>query len=252
LIAAAHLAAVLLLVNSIMPAACRGDPGEHENRPLEAKYVSTGYFTGGFISGFTSRKAVVPLLVGGALSLALSELDDEAMISRSLEDEEFPMEGSMDVGNVYGNGALLAAGSLALAFAGHVGGRSELTAAGNDMMRSLLLGGALTWTVKIAVDRRRPGGGGYSFPSGHTAAAFSVAPVISHYFGPWLGIPAYAMATFTALGRMEDRRHYLTDVIFGAAVGIAAGEAVVSVRNPPFLGDRIFLTPFGVTFFESF
>jgi len=97
---------------------------------------------------------------------------------------------------------------------------------GFEMGRSLVYTGLVVTTLKVAVHRTRPNGGPYSFPSGHTAAAFAVAPVLASRLGPAAGIPAYVVAAATGLGRMEDSKHYLSDVIFGAAVGTAIGVAV--------------------------
>jgi membrane-associated phospholipid phosphatase len=58
--------------------------------------------------------------------------------------------------------------------------------------------------------------------------AFAVAPVFTERFGWRAGVPAYALALVTAIGRMEDRRHYLSDCVFGAALGLASGTAVIT------------------------
>jgi membrane-associated phospholipid phosphatase len=93
------------------------------------------------------------------------------------------------------------------------------------------LSSAVVWAIKPTVNATRPDGGRYSFPSGHTAAAFSVAPVIARHLGCKAGLAAYTVASLTGLARMEDRRHYLSDVLFGAAIGIAAGREVVRANG---------------------
>ena len=59
----------------------------------------------------------------------------------------------------------------------------------------------------------------WSFPSGHTAAAFASAYAIAKGYGKRLGIPAYALATAIAMSRIGVGVHYPTDVVVGAAVG---------------------------------
>ena len=81
--------------------------------------------------------------------------------------------------------------------------------------------------MKVAVNRTRPDGGNLSFPSGHSITAFCFAPVAQKYGGWELGIPAYLLATVTAMARVEGRYHYLSDVIAGATLGIVVGNAVV-------------------------
>jgi len=50
--------------------------------------------------------------------------------------------------------------------------------------------------------------------------------VLANRLGPAVGIPAYILAASTGMGRMEDRKHYLSDVVFGAALGLSTGIAV--------------------------
>ena len=45
------------------------------------------------------------------------------------------------------------------------------------------------------------------------------------------GVPAYAMATFVAASRVQTKRHYLSDVTMGAAIGIIAGRSVTVGRG---------------------
>jgi membrane-associated phospholipid phosphatase len=50
--------------------------------------------------------------------------------------------------------------------------------------------------------------------------------VLRAHFGWKAGVPAYAVATWVAASRMQSERHYLSDVIAGATVGILAGRSV--------------------------
>ena len=88
------------------------------------------------------------------------------------------------------------------------------------------MGEGLTIAIKQATRRARPEGSGYSFPSGHTTVSFASATVLQRHFGWKVGIPAYAVATYVAASRVEMKRHYLSDVAFGAALGIVAGRTV--------------------------
>lgn len=62
-----------------------------------------------------------------------------------------------------------------------------------------------------------------SFPSGHTANAFSAATTLHRRYGWEVGFPAYAVATLTGVARERARKHYWWDVVAGAAIGSAAG-----------------------------
>jgi membrane-associated phospholipid phosphatase len=80
--------------------------------------------------------------------------------------------------------------------------------------------------VKYAVNRERPDGGRHSFPSGHSSATFATADVLAQEFGWQIGAPAYAGAVYVAISRLAEKQHYLSDVVFGAAVGIASARTL--------------------------
>jgi membrane-associated phospholipid phosphatase len=78
---------------------------------------------------------------------------------------------------------------------------------------------ALVHTLKPVVHRRRPSGGEYSFPSGHTAIAFAGAGFVHRRYGWWYGIPAYAVSAFVAYSRVHSKAHWTSDVLAGGAIG---------------------------------
>jgi membrane-associated phospholipid phosphatase len=76
---------------------------------------------------------------------------------------------------------------------------------------------------------KRDAGGGGSFPSGHTSAAFTSATSLSLYFPKWYVIvPSYLWASTAAYGRLYQGVHYPSDVLAGAVVG--AGSAWLSYK----------------------
>lgn len=84
--------------------------------------------------------------------------------------------------------------------------------------------GLKKWTGKT-----RPNGSSYSFPSGHTTSAFSNASVLYNEFyesSPLLAYSGYTFATSTAIFRMSNNRHWLSDVMVGAGIGILVTELV--------------------------
>lgn len=158
------------------------------------------------------------VLTGGALLI-----EDPERTARALEQPG--LDQASDFGNLYGNGVTLGSGVLVLLAIGAGAHNARCLAAGTDAVRALGAAYVAVGALKLAVRRTRPDGGSYSFPSGHTAGAFAIAPVLADHFGRKVGYPAYALAVMTGLGRLEDRRHYLSDVVFGAALGTAAGVA---------------------------
>ncbi len=107
-----------------------------------------------------------------------------------------------------------------------------------DMMEAIALGSASSFVFKSAVARTRPdstsdrsawGRGGDSFPSGHVTAAFAAAQVFADSRPPgewhWRAL-AYSLAAATAYARVSDNMHWTSDVVAGAALGIATGRFV--------------------------
>lgn len=69
--------------------------------------------------------------------------------------------------------------------------------------------------------------GEHSFPAGHVANIAACASFLSHRFdNPYLTIPAYALVAGVGVGRMVDRRHWLSDTMFGVVMGYAFGKEV--------------------------
>lgn len=84
---------------------------------------------------------------------------------------------------------------------------------------------ATTYALKYTVDKERPDGSdNQSFPSGHTSLAFQGASFIHKRYGLEYSIPAYVGAGFVAYSRVEADKHDLTDVLAGAALGMASSR----------------------------
>lgn len=67
-----------------------------------------------------------------------------------------------------------------------------------------------------------------SFPSGHTAQAFAAATFLSMEYKdryPWMPYAAYGLASSVGMMRMANNRHYVSDVLLGAGIGILAMKA---------------------------
>jgi hypothetical protein len=82
---------------------------------------------------------------------------------------------------------------------------------------------------KLAIHVERPdASGNNSFPSGHTATAFTGAHILYREYrdtSPWICVAGYAAATATGMLRIVNRKHWLSDVAAGAGVGILSVEA---------------------------
>ncbi|MCG2613798.1 phosphatase PAP2 family protein [Terrimonas sp. NA20] len=83
--------------------------------------------------------------------------------------------------------------------------------------------------IKEFSNQLRPDGSDrFSFPSGHTAQAFATATFLSMEYKdrwPWMPYAAYGMASSVGMMRMANNRHYISDVLLGAGIGILAMKA---------------------------
>lgn len=85
---------------------------------------------------------------------------------------------------------------------------------------------AICQSTKRLVKEPRPDTGAKSsFPSGHTATAFTGAELVRLEYGWGCGSVAYAFATCVGLMRIHNRRHWYNDVLAGAGVGVFSAEA---------------------------
>lgn len=91
---------------------------------------------------------------------------------------------------------------------------------------SNLFATAMVYPTKKFTKQPRPdGSNNNSFPSGHTATAFASAEFMRLEYkdaSPWYGVAGYVMATATGYLRMYNNKHWLSDVVAGAGVGIAS------------------------------
>jgi hypothetical protein len=83
--------------------------------------------------------------------------------------------------------------------------------------------------IKYTVGRERPdGSSNNSFPSGHTATAFMCATMLHKEYGltrsAWYSVAGYTVATATAFSRQVNNRHWMSDTMTGAAIGVFSAE----------------------------
>jgi membrane-associated phospholipid phosphatase len=98
---------------------------------------------------------------------------------------------------------------------------------GYDLLRAQIVSQAIIHTLKPSIGRARPTGECCSFPSGHAATAFAAASVIERHLGYRAAWPTLVVASYVAASRLHDNRHYLSDVLFGSAIGMTTGWTIV-------------------------
>lgn len=97
---------------------------------------------------------------------------------------------------------------------------------------------AVVLAIKFLIRRRRPEGewgslyrmtDPHSFPSGHAARAFLIAALVAAWGPSWLAPIVLVWAPLVALARVAMGLHYLSDIVGGAVLGLAAALVAVQV-----------------------
>ena len=89
----------------------------------------------------------------------------------------------------------------------------------SQFMKTMGTSFIVTHGLKILINKERPNGGDYSFPSGHTSAAFTGAAFIDKRYGYKVGVPAYLLASFVGWSRVNANKHDYWDVLGGIIIG---------------------------------
>jgi membrane-associated phospholipid phosphatase len=165
------------------------------------------------------------LILGTGATVALAVHPKDREVTQSVAGAD-TLEEALDPGNGIGSAYVQIATAAGTWIVGRFTHHSRLAATGVDLVEAQLLNGVITQGLKHAVGRERPDGGHYSFPSGHTSAMFATAGVIRQRFGWKAGIAAYGVGAYVGAARLGEREHYLSDVVFGAALGTVTGRAV--------------------------
>ncbi|HKW00170.1 MAG TPA: phosphatase PAP2 family protein [Vicinamibacterales bacterium] len=175
---------------------------------------------GGDYKHFFSKDTALWLGAGGAAALAVHSAD------QSIADEVQRAQPSLPGGSVYGTQKLQVPVAAGWWIAGAAAGSEANADTGRDLLRAQIAVFSWTYGIKLATQRTRPNGQSHSFPSGHASTSFATAMVLQEHFGWKLGLPAFAAATYTAASRVTDNQHWTSDVVFGAALGMACGWTV--------------------------
>jgi len=181
--------------------------------------------TWGDFKALPSNDSAITLGIGGSLAWALSGLDDTVNedIQESGWNESFWLPGKyIGLGEVQIG---LAIGTWA--YGQWKDPHGWVAHLGLDLLRAQIVTQSITYGLKVATQRERPDGSdGFSFPSGHASTTFASATVLQRHLGLKAALPTYAIATYVAFSRLYEDRHHLSDVVFGATVGMIAGRTV--------------------------
>ena len=176
-----------------------------------------------------SKENLFWVAVGSGLALAVLPLDDNVnhgLVGSNTADKVFKP------GAILGNlGPLLGTAGVVYAV-GRIDDAPRVSHVGMDLIRALVIAEGLTQGLKYTTRRERPDHSGRtSFPSGHAADTFAFATALERHLGWRFAGPAYVVASYVAISRLPANRHWLSDTVFGAAVGIIAGRTVTSEES---------------------
>jgi membrane-associated phospholipid phosphatase len=172
---------------------------------------------------------VVPFLVGGTAAATASFFDQDVRDSFQGDTQNWGDALETGAGPVWST--VFVAGMFT---AGRFSHGSRFRAMTYDMLDAAIVNFGYTGLLKVAVGRERPNGqDNKSFPSGHASNSFALAAVAERHYGWKVGVPAYLVAGLVGASRLEQDKHYLSDVVAGAALGYIVGRTVVRVNGRP-------------------
>lgn len=239
------MAAVISLALSA-PAAAQSAPAPEESQASPASHGEDNQpgpirrFAVTFakdVKELKSKESLVIFLNGGILAALALPVDRSITLGAS--STRFLKAGFGTTGKLLGE-EYVQAGSAAAAFlTGTLLKKPRLAAVGRDLVEAQLVSAATTQVLKFSVRRTRPDGEARSFPSGHASASFASATVLHRHFGAKAAIPAYGAAVYITMSRLQANSHYASDILIGAALGMAVGRAA-SLNVP---GTGVKLTP---------
>jgi hypothetical protein len=199
--------------------------------------------------------------LGGALALLMTQ--DQGIKNRvgrrttaTLNDDfwDFPTRyGSVKYANIF---------ALTMYGVGLFSRMDDVRITGRLLFESLTLSGGSVMVFRFIAGRSRPYGSNkpsqfnwfewsnetQSFPSGHTVVAFALSTVLAERIDNiWARIGLYGLASLTAFARVYNNQHWTSDVVAGAALGMAGGFHVVHRENARATGSltssRFMLVP---------
>ena len=170
---------------------------------------------------------------------------DEEIHSTFKDNRGSTTDGLAGIFEPFGNGAFTIPSLAAFYILGHFHEDEKAKRTTLIAMESFLITGLYTTVLKASFGRHRPSTGdsstsfdGFSidhnsFPSGHTSTAFAIATVFANQYEkiPYIKPISYGLATLTGLSRINDEKHWASDVFIGAALGYFTSKTLLRLHN---------------------
>ena len=169
---------------------------------------------------FRITHAGIPVIVGGmAIYGANTNLKDAAAAGSHAQRYDTQYEDYLQ----YAPGVAL----LALKIGGMEGRSSWSRMIVSDAFSAALTIGVAEGLKRSVCETRPDGEDDRAFPSGHTAISYMLATMLHKEYGcrsPWISLGGYVVATATAASRMVHNRHWASDIVVGAGIGVLMTE----------------------------
>lgn len=164
------------------------------------------------------------LLLAGGATVALHSSGADDKVADNFRDHH-SFHGFADEGlNIAGH-PWTQFGVAALWYANSRKNKDDLnTERAKAMIAALSVTGVTTMGLKAIRHNDSPNGKDWAWPSGHVASSFTVASMLDEFYGPRVGLPAYALASLVAYRMVDTGDHWTSDVVFGAAIGWVVGH----------------------------
>ena len=182
---------------------------------------------------------------GTGLALAAHPFDDNVQSGLAGNDTAKHI---FKTGEILGELYTLLPSAATVYAVGRIKDEPKVSHMGMDLIEALAMSEALTQTLKYTVRRERPDGSSRnSFPSGHAADTFAFATALERHLNWRYSVPAYIFSSYVAISRLPANRHWLSDAVFGSAVGIIAGRTVTSHESERPYPVAVTIIPGGVS-----
>ncbi len=244
---------LLLAVNKTYSSVLKERP---ERKSLRGKIkLDSNYFKGIFAdTGYALTSplrwdkldwATTSIVAGvtGVFFVLDDEINAEIKDNRSSTTDAF-----FDVFEKFGNSSITIPALIGFYMYGRFGENEKVERTALLASESFLVTSLFTGVLKIGLGRVRPSiagasantfhapwvdGAGHSFPSGHTSTAFAIATVIANEYEnvPLLTPISYGIASLTALSRLNDEKHWASDIVFGAALGYFTAKTILKLHS---------------------
>ena len=197
--------------------------------PSPWRWNSSDWATASIVAGTT-----------GILYVLDDEINDNFKDNRSSTTDDLS-----DVFEPFGNSAIVFPTLVGFYLYGQFGENEKIERTALLAAESFLVSGLFNSVLKVMMRRTRPFDGvsadtfdssftgNNSFPSGHTTTAFAIATVVANEYEkvPFIAPISYGIATLTGLSRLNDQKHWASDVFFGAALGYFTSKTILRLHS---------------------